>query len=158
MSILAKISRNAAITALSLFTCAVSGAALGWYTLPISSLKVASGNAQKPDAAFVLPSPPPARDEMPDTDLVDFRVWEMTARQPLPPRKEPLTAPGWKIVGVTLVGNEKNVLFLYDKKSAIEIRKEGEELPGGAKIVQISQEYLRIFLNGQFMKLSLLKQ
>lgn len=165
MTITAKLSRNNIITILNVFSCGVLGAALGWYTLSISLHNITPGNGQKapkPDAAFVLPpypSAPAAAEQEPVlTDPADLRVWEMTARQPLPPRKEPLTAPGWKIVGVTSVGNEKNVLLLFDKQTEIEIRKVGEQLPGGAKIIQISQDHLRIFLNGQFMKLDLLKQ
>lgn len=116
----------------------------------------------KQDAVFVLPPRPPMAPDQPQEEvlanLADSRIWEVTARQPLPPRKEPLTAPGWKIVGVTSVGDETSVLLLFDKQTTTEARKVGDLLPGGAKIVQITQDALRIVLNSQYMKLSVRKQ
>lgn len=110
----------------------------------------------------MLPPRPPMAPDQPQeevlVDLADLRIWELTARQPLPPRKEPLTAPGWKIVGVTSVGDETSVLLLFDKQTATETRKVGDLLPGGARIVQITQDALRIVLNSQYMKLSVRKQ
>lgn len=165
MAITAKLSRNSIVTALNVCGCGVLGAVLGWYTLSISMHNIAPGNGQKvpkPDAAFVLPPHPPApalaEQEQVLTDPTDLYAWEITARQPLPPRKEPLTVPGWKIVGVTSSGSEKNVLLLFNKQTEVEVRKIGEQLPGGARIIQISQDHLRVFLNGQFMKLDILKR
>ncbi|MFZ6749294.1 hypothetical protein ACO0K8_09985 [Undibacterium sp. Ren11W] len=99
-----------------------------------------------------------AEEEVLGTDPAQLRVWEAAVRQPMSPRKEPLTPPVWRIVGVTVIGNEKNVLLLFGKQPATETRKIGDQLPGGAKIVQISQDHLQISLNGQLMKLNLRKQ
>ncbi|WP_422946496.1 hypothetical protein [Undibacterium sp. Ren11W] len=116
----------------------------------------------EPEPAFLVPPMPPrtaeAEEEVLGTDPAQLRVWEAAVRQPMSPRKEPLTPPVWRIVGVTVIGNEKNVLLLFGKQPATETRKIGDQLPGGAKIVQISQDHLQISLNGQLMKLNLRKQ
>jgi len=162
------VSRKNLLTTIIVIACGLAGAAWGWYVSKAAFNTKMHANAQKilkQDAVFILPPRPPvALDQTPEqskevmTNLADLRIWEVTARQPLPPRKEPLTAPGWKIVGVTSVGNDTNVLLLFDKQIDIEARKVGDLLPGGAKIIQISQDALRIFLNGQYMKLSIRKQ
>ncbi|MCU6434935.1 hypothetical protein LPB67_14250 [Undibacterium sp. Jales W-56] len=91
-------------------------------------------------------------------DLTALRIWEIAVRQPLPPRKDPLTPPRWRIVGVTSVGVEKSVLLLFENQPATEAKKIGDKLPGGAKIIEIAQDHLKISLNGQSMKLNLRKQ
>ena len=158
------VSRKNLWTAIIVIACGLAGAAWGWYVSKAAFNTKMHANAQKilkQDAVFILPPRPPVAPDKPiemTANLTDLRIWEFTARQPLPPRKEPLTAPGWKIVGVTSVGTDTNVLLLFDKQIDIEARKVGDLLPGGAKIIQISQDALRIFLNGQYMKLSIRKQ
>ena len=155
------VSRKNLLTAIIVIACGLAGAAWGWYVSKAAFNTKMHANAQKilkQDAVFILPPRPPVAPDKPIEMTADLRIWEFTARQPLPPRKEPLTAPGWKIVGVTSVGTDTNVLLLFDKQIDIEARKVGDLLPGGAKIIQISQDALRIFLNGQYMQLSIRKQ
>ena len=160
--------RKNIMTAILVIACGLAGAAWGWYAWKTAFNNIMHANAKKiskQDAVFLLPPRPPVvLDQPPDqskeamANITDLRIWEVSVRQPLPPRKEPMTAPGWKIVGVTSVGTDTNVLLLFDKQIDIEARKVGDLLPGGAKIIQISQDALRIFLNGQYMQLSIRKQ
>lgn len=155
------VSRKNTITAIIVISCGLVGTAWGWFASITTFNKAMHATAQKipkQDTVFVLPPRPPVAPDQPKEVMADLRIWELTARQPLPPRTEPLTAPGWKIVGVTSIGNDANVLLLFDKQIDIEARKVGDSLPGGAKIIQISQDVVRIVLNGQYMKLSLRKQ
>ncbi|MET3119127.1 hypothetical protein AAKU64_003366 [Undibacterium sp. GrIS 1.8] len=152
--------------------CSVAGALLGRYMLFDSLGQMHLANAKKqalPDAPFIVPAAPPEtmknEQDLSQEDgskstigLSELRVWEVAVKQPLPPRKEPLTPPRWRIVGVTSVGSEKSVLLLFENQPATETRKIGEKLPGGAKIVEIAQDQLKISLNGQLMKLNLRKQ
>jgi hypothetical protein len=162
---LKSLSRQHLFAAIGLLVCAAIGASLGWASMSASLKTISLQKSQKhtePEAAFLLPPMPPqavdAEEVVIGADPAQLRVWEMAVRQPMPPRKEPLTPPVWRIVGVTVIGNEKNVLLLFGKQPATEARKIGDQLPGGAKIVQISQDHLQISLNGQLMKLNLRKQ
>lgn len=169
---LKKIFSKQWVASFFVIACTVIGALLGRYVLFDSLVQTRFESQQKQtqlDPAFLVPAAPPekiAKDEKKSaenaqkatTDLSELRVWEVAVRQPLPPRKEALTPPRWRIVGVTSVGNEKSVLLLFDNQPATEARKIGEKLPGGAKIVEIAQDQLKISLNGQIMKLNLRKQ
>jgi hypothetical protein len=162
---LKSLSRQHLFATIGLLACAAIGASLGWASMSASlktmSLQKTSKTVES-EPAFLVPPMPPQTAEAEEVvlgpDPAQLRVWEAAVRQPMPPRKEPLTPPIWRIVGVTVIGNEKNVLLLFGKQSATEIRKIGDQLPGGAKIVQISQDHLQISLNGQLMKLNLRKQ
>ncbi len=161
MNAIRSVSRRNIIIAVIVLACGLTGAAWGWYSSISATAEMARERTQQ-EAVLVLPPrppvvPDPSEDEAP-ADLAELRIWEATARQPLPPRKEPLTAPSWKIVGVTSVGDDSSVLILFDKQTTPETLKVGDLLPGGAKILQISQDTLRIVLNGQIMKLSVRKQ
>jgi len=176
-----KISRQQLIGAACLIGVFIICAMLGRYQVQgelSHQLEAGQNKAQQTDPHFVLPANPPgspvevqkrgageattvksqqdaANDEL---DMVEARVWEIAAKQPLPPRKEPLTPARWRIVGVTAVGDEKSVLVFFENQPMPEIRKVGEKLPGGAKIIEIAQDHLKILLNGQIMNLSLRKQ
>lgn len=165
------LSRPQFFLLISLLICSLLGAGAGWLSMSLG-IAPTQGLAQRPsgknasesenEAPFVLQAAPTEKSELSDVaqvvDPAELQIWEVAARQALPPRKEPLTALPWRIVGVTEVGNEKNVLLLFGNLPATETRKIGEKLPGGAKIVQISQDHLQISLNGQLMKLNLRKQ
>ncbi|MBI1891036.1 MAG: hypothetical protein HYS18_10340 [Burkholderiales bacterium] len=166
------LSRNWALGGIIVAACGLLGATLGWISASTSqgnSDIAALSKNQKQDPAFVLPPPPPPiaekveqtekteKSDKPD-DTTSLRIWELSARQPLPPRKEPLTPPNWKIVGVSTIGKDKNVIILFDNQTTGEILKVGDKLPGGAKIVDIFSDRLRLILNGQPMTLSLSEQ
>lgn len=165
MNIIRTISRRNIIIVVFVLACGLTGVAWGWYSSMSAAGEMAREHTRKlpqQEMVLVLPSHPPVVPDPPEdeapADLAELRIWEASARQPLPPRKEPLTAPGWKIVGVTSVGDDASVLILFDKQTSPETLKIGDLLPGGAKILQISQDTLRIVLNGQIMKLSVRKQ
>jgi hypothetical protein len=157
-------SRNSLTMASVVLCCTAAGAGWGWYSAKAElrlPARQTPSKEQSQEIAFALPPSPPdlvENDEQAAIDPAVLRAWEVTARQPLPPRKEALTPPGWKIVGVTGAGIEQNVLLLFENQNTTEPKKVGDILPGGAKIVQISQDQLRIVLNGQLMKLNLRKQ
>jgi hypothetical protein len=162
---LKSISRHHLIVGGVLLVCGLAGAILGRISMTNSLDALQLSEMQKTivaEPAFVLPPAAPEYDKaeelasIPDTG--ESRIWEATVRQAMPPRKEPLTPPGWRIVGVTTIGNEKNALLLFDKQPATEVRKIGDKLPGGAKIIDILPDHLQISLNGQIMKLNLRKQ
>ena len=162
MTVISSVSRKSIIITAILVVCALAGTTWGWYNSIAAFDETIYLNAQKmsrQEKVFVLPPRPPVvPDQQKKGQPADLRIWEVSARQPLPPRKEPLTAPGWKIVGVTMVDRDANVLLLFDKQTQLESLKVGDRLPGGAKIVHISQDDLRIVLNGQYMKLTLRAQ
>jgi hypothetical protein len=162
---LKKLSRRQYVALVALLLCGLLGAGAGWLSVTLSNSekqpsKVKDANETEPP--FALQTAPPEIIETAEVtqtvDPAELQIWEIAARQALPPRKVPLTSPPWRIVGVTEVGSEKNVLLLFGNPPVTEIRKIGEKLPGGAKIVRISQEHLQISLNGQLMKLNLRKQ
>lgn len=162
---LKNISHQQVLVASVLLACGVLGGVLGWVNISNSLNLRQQSDQQKPaepQGAFVLRPTPLEKTETseaaPVADPSELQIWEVAARQALPPRKEPLTPPRWRIVGVTAVGDEKSVLLLFANQPATEIRKIGDKLPGGAKIIQISQDHLQVSLNGQLMKLSLRKQ
>jgi hypothetical protein len=145
--------------------CGLAGATWGWFASKATFKDIVLVSLQKKsqqDAAFILPSSPPMVFEQPKeeapTDFSTLRIWEVTAHQPLPPRKEPLTGPNWKVVGVTSVDADASILLLFDKQTEVETRKVGDLLPGGAKIVKITQDAVRIYLNKETMELRLRKQ
>jgi hypothetical protein len=63
---------------------------------------------------------------------------------------EPLTAPDWNIIGVASNGTAATLLLSFSNapERLIEL-KVGEFLPGGAKIIGIEQDKIRILLNGK---------
>lgn len=165
MNVIRSIPRRNMIIAVAILACGLTGAAWGWYSSMLAAEEMSREHARKltqQETVLVLPPDPsvalaPSEDDVP-TDLAELRIWEASARQPLPPRKAPLTAPNWKIAGVTSVGDDANVLILFDKQTTPETLKVGDLLPGDAKILQITQDDLRVVLNGQIMKLSVRKQ
>lgn len=60
----------------------------------------------------------------------------------------PLNDPEWRFAGVFRNGPERYVLISIDKKPA-EMRKEGDTLPGGSKILKISEDNLCVLVNGK---------
>lgn len=159
------LSRAQFFVLVTLLICGLLGAGAGWLSMMSKHIALPppnGKNASESEAPFVLQTAPAEKTEVSDVasvvDPAELQIWEVTARQALPPRKEPLTPAPWRIVGVTEVGNDKNVLLLFGNLPATETRKIGEKLPGGAQIVQISQDHLQISLNGQLMKLNLRKQ
>lgn len=157
-----KIPRNWILAGSLLVLSAAVGSVAGVYDVRAAKSQPASDTlkVRKPDTFVLPPAPPAGSEEKAETnaDLDALRIWELAARAPLPARKEPLTPPNWKIVGVSSSSSDKNVMILFENQPNAEVLKIGDKLPGGAKIVDITQDYLRLVLNGQFIKLSLREQ
>jgi len=162
MAVATYLSRKTVGIASIVLACCIVGAAWGWYDIAQAQQQLAqeqAGRPVRPEPALHLPPAPPDPDELAEREIdpADQSIWELATKEPLAVRKEPLTPPNWKIVGVTGAGDDKSVLLLYENQPTVEIRKIGEKLPGGAKIVDITQDYLRILLDGKPLKLSLRK-
>lgn len=165
MATINKISRKSIVVTTVIIVCGLAGGAWGWHTSKEAfkeAMLVSLQKKSQQDTTFILPPSPPVVLEQPKeetpADFSTLRIWEVTARQPLPPRKEPLTTPNWKVVGVTSVDADASVLLLFDKQTEVETRKVGDLLPGGAKIVKITQDTVLIYLNKETMELRLRKQ
>lgn len=60
----------------------------------------------------------------------------------------PLNDPEWRFAGVVRDGEENYVLISMNKQPA-EIRKIGDTLPGGSKILKISEDRICILIEGK---------
>ncbi len=69
---------------------------------------------------------------------------------------EPLNSPDWNIIGVANTGVKAYILLSFNNQpdKLIEL-KQGDSLPGGAKILAIEQDKIRILLNGKSRQLFL---
>ena len=65
-----------------------------------------------------------------------------------------LNDPEWRFSGVTVRGQEKLVLITVDGQ-APQTLKAGDQLPGGAKILQINDDHLCLLIKGKKRKLDL---
>jgi hypothetical protein len=74
-----------------------------------------------------------------------------------PQQLKPLTPPNWRITGVYAAGNERFVLLNIEQQPLQQL-KQGERLPGGAKILKIDAEQITIALNGKTRQLKVYKE
>lgn len=70
---------------------------------------------------------------------------------------ESLTPPNWRIVGVTANNGQSTVLLQIEGKP-LQSLQVNDLLPGGAKILHISPEQLRIQLNGKKLALRIYRE
>ena len=73
-----------------------------------------------------------------------------------PPPVTPLE-PSWRIMGVVKVGAERQVVLSVENLPA-QMLKVGDKLPGGARMVEISDDYVCVLVNGKRRKLSVLNR
>lgn len=62
--------------------------------------------------------------------------------------EKPLTAPNWRITGILSMGPEHYALLAVEGQP-IQQLKTGENLPGGAKLLNITADRICIMLNGK---------
>ena len=65
-----------------------------------------------------------------------------------------LIDPEWRFLGVTVNGRERFVLIKIEGQS-VQTLKEGDQLPGGAKIITIEVDHLCLVINGKKRKLDI---
>jgi len=70
------------------------------------------------------------------------------------PAVESLNDPEWRFSGVTVNGQEKLVMITI-KGQPVQTLKAGDQLPGGAKILQINDDHLCLLIKGKKRKLDL---
>jgi hypothetical protein len=130
--------------------CAIAFAT-GWALSPAAPMIAADGPAASDDWSL----PPIAVDGIPD---IIPRLRD-SAEVGAPPAAEaaksaaPLTPPDWRIVAVTIAGDEKVVFLRTGKERPVEL-KIGDALPGGARIVDIAADHLIIALDGRRLRLA----
>jgi hypothetical protein len=79
--------------------------------------------------------------------IMDANLWGVVVAAKQGP-VAPLNLPEWRFVGVFSDRNEPHVMISIDKGAAVSL-KVGEELPGGAKILQIHDDRICVLINGQ---------
>ncbi len=67
-------------------------------------------------------------------------MWEFQLRQPIPPRDPPLTPPPWRMIGASNTGGSWQLIVLRQGQVKPDFLKTGDSLPGGFRIVEITQE------------------
>src|ERR1700691_2099369 len=82
-----------------------------------------------------LPQPPKREADALIKTITDANLWGIVVAATNGPAV-PLNTPEWRFVGVFNDGKEPHVMISIDKKPAVSL-KVGEELPGGAKILNI---------------------
>ena len=62
--------------------------------------------------------------------------------------------PEWRFVGVTVSGSENVVLISVDSKPP-QLLKAGDMLPGGAKIISVTDDHLCLLIKGKKRRLDI---
>jgi hypothetical protein len=89
-------------------------------------------------------------DKLSYQQLKERNLWGDAVMASAVAASEPLTAPDWNIIGVASNTAVTTLLLSFSNapERLIEL-KVGESLPGGAKIMGIEQDKIRILLNGK---------
>lgn len=80
--------------------------------------------------------------------------WEYKLKQALPPRSPPLNPPPWRLIGATESGGAWSLVVLRQGRTAPEFFKVGDSLPGGSRVVAISQDEVTLDSGGRSVVLS----
>ncbi len=129
--------------------CAV-GAGAAWYmavpvveptTLRAAAKPPASATAVKPTVDYVER----ARGVSSAAFSQAWEISRLTDHQasPTPPKTQL-----WRVAGLTQVGSETRVLVVFEGSTAPELKKVGDTLPGGAKIVSIDATSVEVLVGG----------
>lgn len=130
----------------------VLGVAAGWIWKALPEPRVPGSAAIKAEQ-WELPAEAEA-DLKKSADAITGRnLWGTVAAA----KEVSLNDPEWRFAGVFRNGEEYYVLISIDKKPA-EIRKIGDTLPGGSKILEISEDNLCVLVNGKRRKLEIYRR
>lgn len=122
----------------------LAGAILTWFTVrePGAPKFLTTGSD-----TWALPQLPKRAPDPLVKTITEANLWGIVAA-PAGGVTAPLNTPEWRFVGVFNSGKEQQVMISIDKKPAVSL-KVGEELPGGAKILQIRDDQICVLVNGQ---------
>lgn len=81
-------------------------------------------------------------------------LWEFRLRQPIPPREPSLTPPGWRLIGAAQSGGQWRLIVQTQGKPEPQFLKVGDPLPGGHRIVAITEEDVTLQRGAQQLVLS----
>ena len=81
-------------------------------------------------------------------------LWEFRLRQPIPPREPSLTPPGWRLIGAAQSGGQWRLIVQTQGKPEPQFLKVGDLLPGGHRIVAITEEDVTLQRGAQQLVLS----
>ncbi len=119
------------------------------------------GEAPQPAAMAERPA---EQWQIPSTDKPDLKpalqflagtaIWGKVTVAPV---VEELGDPKWRIVGLLQGGKEKFVIISIEKQPVKQLTI-GDELPGGAKILDIKDEALCVLVNGKRRSLPIARQ
>lgn len=85
--------------------------------------------------------------------IAEHTLWGSVAATAPPP----LADPAWRFVGVMRNGNERHLMISIENKPLATL-KEGDELPGGSKILTIADDHLCLLVNGHKRKIGIYRQ
>lgn len=71
-------------------------------------------------------------------------LWEYRLQEPLPAREEPLTPVPWRLLGAALFDGRWHAIVQRQGVAQPEYFKQGDKLPGGFVIKEITQEDLTL--------------
>ncbi len=101
--------------------------------------------------SWILPVVPRSNPAKSVAAIVATNLWGGTVQKAA---EAPLIDPEWRFSGVTANGPEKLVMITVEGQ-ALQILKAGDQLPGGAKILQINNDHLCLSIKGKKRKLDL---
>lgn len=96
--------------------------------------------ASAPSPAAAAVATRPRQEARADGDAAPaWPLWEFRLRQPVPPRDPPLTPPGWQLMGASRSDGVWQLIVLKQGQPAPQFLKVGDTLPGGLRIVEITE-------------------
>jgi hypothetical protein len=127
-------------------------AGLSWWFAPGPQTRL---QAQSREESWILPVASRANAEKSAeksvASIAAANLWGATAKMAA---EVPLIDPEWRFSGVTARGKEKLVMITIEGQP-LQTLKEGDQLPGGAKILQINNDHLCLLIKGKRRKLDL---
>ena len=127
---------------------------------------IGAGGAPAPSAAAAAAAASAAAAAAPSVQLADgnrspgaksqatWPLWEFRLRQPIPPRDPSLTPPGWRLIGAAQSGGQWRLIVQTQGKPEPQFLKVGDPLPGGHRIVAITEEDVTLQRGAQQLVLS----
>lgn len=119
------------------------GVSAGWIWKALPEPKV-PGSAAVAAEQWELPAEAEGDLKQSATVITERNLWGTVVAA----KDMPLNDPEWRFAGVVRNGEEYYVLISMDSQPA-EIRKIGDILPGGSKILKISEDRICILIEGK---------
>jgi hypothetical protein len=112
-----------------------------------------------PEAIWALPASVRVDSDLALSAINQRRIWGATGVPGLPAaagsiEEPPLTPPDWRLAGVFTEAGGYAVLLAVDGQFLPQTLHVGDQFPGGAKILAISNDRISLSLNGRRVSLS----